>query len=164
MSERSALREPMVWLMIGLPAASVVFAFWLLAAAIHSGGADEISDAVQSTGDAQVSDIGPDARAHSMKLSAILHVQDAAIDVFPVNGEFVHDQALVLVLSHPTDAKQDRRFILKPDAMGWHVNGDIRTSHDWIAQLAPANQHWRLRGRLKMAQHAVRMDPAFAGD
>ncbi len=164
MNERKAMHEPMVWLMIGLPAASVVAGIWLLASAIRSGGADEVSDEVHRTADVQVAEIGPDTRAQSMQLSAVLHLGTTAIDVFPVNGDFARNQSLVLTLSHPTDAKQDRHFILKPSDLGWRIVGDVRAGHDWIAQLAPADQHWRLRGRLKAGQSAARMGPAFAGD
>lgn len=164
MNERPALREPMVWLMIGLPAASVVFAFWLLVAAIRSGGADEVTDTVRRTADVQVAEIGPDVRAQSMKLLALLRVEDAALDVLPVNGDFARNQSLILTLSHPTDAKQDRRFILRPNALGWRIPGDVRASHDWIVQLASSDGSWRLHGRIKAGQRAVRMEPAFAGD
>jgi hypothetical protein len=164
MNKRHALREPMVWLVVGLPLAAVIAAFWLLAAAITSGGADEISDAVQSAGEAQVADLGPDARAQSMKLSAIVHLDSSAIDVFPVNGAFARNQTLVLTLSHPTDARQDRRFVLKPNALGWRILADVRAGHDWIAKLAPADQLWRLRGRIKAGQLAAHLGPASVAD
>ena len=164
MGERSPLREPMVWLMIGLPAASVVAAFWLLASSVRSGGADEVGDDVRSTAQMQVTELGPDARAQSMKLSAVLRLEDAAIDVLPVNGEFARNQALILTLSHPTDAKQDRRLILQPSELGWRISGDVRAGHDWIAQLAPADERWRLRGRIKAGQRAAHLGSALVGD
>ena len=63
MDERPFLREPMVWLMLGLPLASVVAGVGLLVAAVRSGGADEVTDVVQGTAQIQVSTLGPDARA-----------------------------------------------------------------------------------------------------
>ena len=164
MGERSPWREPMVWLMIGLPAASVVVGLALVVAAVRSGGADEVSDDVRSTAQMQVSELGPDARAQTMKLSAVLRLEDAAVDVLPVNGDFVRNQALILTLSHPTDATQDRRLILQPSELGWRIAGDVRAGHDWIAQLAPADGRWRLRGRLKAGQRAGYLGPALVGD
>jgi len=164
MGERSPWREPMVWLMIGLPAASVVVGLALVVAAVRSGGADEVSDDVRSTAQMQVTELGPDARAQAMKLSAVLRLEDAAVDVLPVNGDFVRNQALILTLSHPTDATQDRHFILQPSELGWRIAGDVRASHDWIAQLAPADGRWRLRGRLKAGQRAGYLGPALVGD
>lgn len=164
MGERSPWREPMVWLMIGLPAASVVVGLALVVAAVRSGGADEVSDDVRSTAQMQVSELGPDARAQAMKLSAVLRLEDAAVDVLPVNGDFVRNQALILTLSHPTDATQDRRLILQPSELGWRIAGDVRAGHDWIAQLAPADGRWRLRGRLKAGLRAGYLGPALVGD
>ena len=164
MTERSARREPMVWLMIGLPAFSVVVSAVLLAAALQNGGAVEVSDRVESFGEIQVAELGPDERAQSLKLSAVLRVEDAAIDVLPVSGGFARDQALILILVHPTDATQDRRLVLQPSEFGWRIIGDVRVGHDWIAQLAPSDQRWRLHGRLKTGQRVARLGSAFAGD
>jgi hypothetical protein len=162
--ERSALREPMVWLMVGLPAASVVAGLGLVAAAVLSGGADEVSDTVQRTGQIQVSELGPDANALSMKLSAVLRLDDTAVEILPVNGLFVRDQSLVLVLSHPTDAGKDRRLILAPTATGWRLTGKLRSDHDWIARLGPVDGSWRVQGRIKSGTHAVYLRPALAAD
>jgi len=158
---RHALSEPMVWLTIGLPAASVVFAFWLLAAAVRTGGADEIAENVQRTADVQVADLGPDAKAHALNLAAVLHVDAKGVAVFPAQGAFARGQTLVLTLSHPADMRQDRRLVLQPDASGWRIAGDLRKGHDWIARLEPLDGSWRLRGRLKADGLAVRLDPAL---
>jgi hypothetical protein len=164
MTERYALREPMVWLVFGLPLAAVIASFWLLASAISSGGADEIADVVQTTGDAHVTDLGPDAHARSMNLSAVLHMEKSAVDVYPVTGVFARRQVLVLTLSHPTDARRDRRVVLQPDATGWRVPDDMRAGHDWNVQLAPADQTWRLRGRIKAGELAAHLSPALTAD
>lgn len=163
MAERPALREPMVWLMIGLPAASVIAGIALVVTAVRSGGADTVHDEVRRTAQIQVAELGPDALAESMKLSAVLRLEAAAIDVLPVTGEFGRDRPLTLILSHPTDASQDRQLILRPSALGWRITGDLGTSHDWIAQLAPADGRWRVRGRLKAGQRAAHLGPALAG-
>jgi len=54
----------MVWLVFAIPAASVVAAFALLAAAARSSGTDDlVADKVQRTAQLQVADLGPDANA-----------------------------------------------------------------------------------------------------
>jgi hypothetical protein len=161
MSERSAFREPMVWLIVGLPAASVVAGLLLLTSAVRSGGADEVNDQVQRTAQIQQSELGPDARAASMKLSAVLSLGEGTVDLLPASGEFSRDRALVLSLSHPVDASQDRRLILQPSKLGWHAAVDIPVGHDWILRLAPLDGRWRLQGRLKIGEHAVRLAPAL---
>lgn len=163
MGERPAFREPMVWLMVGLPAASVFAGIALVVTAVRSGGADTVNDDVQRTAQIQVTELGPDARAESMKLSAVLRLEAAAIDVLPVTGEFGRNRALTLVLSHPTDATQDRHLVLQPTELGWRIVGDVRANHDWIAQLAPADGRWRVRGRLKAGQRAAHLGPALVG-
>lgn len=164
MTERKALREPMVWLMIGLPAASVVAGLLLVATAVRSGGADEVTDDVRRTAQIQVAELGPDAQAHEMKLSAVLSLDKAATQVLPVNGDFVRNEELLLMLSHPTDAAQDRQLTLKPTELGWRAEVLPSSRHDWIVQLAPADGRWRLRGRLKSGQRAAHLGPALVGD
>ncbi len=164
MSERRALREPMVWLIIGLPAASVVAGLMLVATAVRSGGADEVTDDVRRTAQIQVSELGADALAESMKLSAVLSLDNATAQVLPVNGEFVRNEALLLTLSHPTDSTQDLRLNLEPNELGWRAVVEPGTAHDWIAQLAPADGRWRLRGRLKAGERAAHMGPALVGN
>ncbi len=164
MVRQSPWREPMVWLMVGLPAASVVAGIGLLVVALRSGGADTVRDDVQRTAQVQVSELGPDARAQTMKLSAVLRLEDSSLEVLPVNGEFARSEGLILTLSHPTDATQDRELILQPTELGWHAGTDARASHDWIAELVPIDRQWRMRGRLKAGQRAARMGAALRAD
>ena len=164
MSERPALREPMVWLIVGLPAASVVAGIMLVITAVRSGGADTVIDDVQRTAQIQVTELGPDARARSMNLAAVLRLDAGTIEVLPVSGEFASNGALILTLSHPTDATQDRRLSLRPTSLGWRIAGDARADHDWIAQLAPVDRRWRVRGRLKAGQESAYLGPALVAD
>jgi hypothetical protein len=161
---RPALREPMVWLIAGLPLAAVVAAFWLLAVAIRSGGADEVQENVRVAAGMQVADTGPDARAQELKLSAVLSLSDGKVSVLPASGAFARNEPLVLTLSHPVDARADRRLLLQADGSGWHLAGNLRAGHDWIAELAPHDGSWRLRGRLRAGQLAAYLGPASAGN
>lgn len=163
MTERSPLREPMLWLVIALPLASVVAGVGLVITAVRSGGDDVGIDPVQRMAQVQQSELGPDARATAMQLSAVLRLQPGRIEVYPAHGEFPRDQPLRLRLVHPTDAALDRAAELLPDALGWHADGDFSAAHDWRVQLAPADGHWRVQGRLQAGQQAVNLRPALAG-
>lgn len=161
--QRPALREPMVWLLIGLPLASMVFAFWLLWAAVRTDGADDLGENVKRTGEAQVADLGPDARARELGLVAVLRVGDNGVEVYPAQGSYAHASSLVLTLRHPTDARQDRSLRLVAAAIGWQVAGAIDRSHDWRVQLTSNDGHWRLRGRLPAGRSSVRLEPSVGG-
>lgn len=164
MDKRPAWREPMLWLVVGLPLASVVAGLMLVASAISSGGADTVSDDVRRTAQIQVTELGPDARAKELKFSAVLRVEGSIVEVLPANGPFKRNQALLLTLSHPTDSMQDRKLILRPSETGWRASGKIPLDHDWIARLAPTNSEWRLHGRLQRGRHATYLAPALAAD
>lgn len=150
--------------MVALPAASVVAGLMLLATAIRTGGADEVHDDVSRTAQIQQSDIGPDARAASMNLSAVVSLNDGIVALLPATGEFARDQPLLLQMSHPVDASQDRRLELQPDTLGWRAAADLAANHDWILELAPNDHSWRIHGRLKAGERAARLGPALSGN
>jgi uncharacterized protein len=162
-SRRPFWKEPMVWLVWGLPLASVVAGVGLVVTAVRAGGADPVIDDVQRVSQIQTTDLGPDERAAQRKLSALVQVRPGHVDLTAVTGEFERDGELVLVMTHPTDAAQDLRLPLARTTTGWTAAADIDTRHDWNLQLAPGNTHWRLRGRLQKDMQASRLAPALAG-
>ena len=65
-----------------------------------------------------------------------------------------------LLTSHPTDAAQDRRVVLKPSAHGWQGAATIAANHDWLLRLAPADGQWRVVGRMVRGA-PTRLGPAL---
>ena len=163
MTERPAWREPMVWLTAGLPAASVVAGLLLVVTAVRAGGADEVDAPVQLRAQAQVSELGPDETARNLQVSALVRLDADRIEVLPVSGPVPRDQPLVLALSHPTDAAQDRRIVLLPGAHGWQAPATLSTGHDWLLRLAPEDGRWRVVGRMVRGA-TTRVGPALAPD
>lgn len=161
--QRHPLREPMLWLTIALPAAAVVAGVALVVTAVRSGGDDMVIDPVRRTAQIQVSELGPDERARALKLTALVRVDDGALEVLPIDGGFARNEPVTLVLSHPSQAAQDRRVELAPSELGWRAATPLDLSHDWLLQLAPQDHGWRLRGRLKAQQRAARVGPALPG-
>ncbi|KAF1717206.1 FixH family protein [Pseudoxanthomonas wuyuanensis] len=155
-------REPMIWLVAGLPLASIVAGVGLVVIAVNSGGADTVTDRVQRVAQIQTADLGPDQQAAGMKLSAVMRADDGVIEVLPVSGEFPRDQPLSLRLTHPAQAKADLQLELAPTATGWRLGTELDSSHDWGLELAPADNRWRLRGRLPRMQHAAHLAPSLA--
>ena len=71
---RPWFREPLVWLVIGLPAMVVVAGVWTLVVAARAGGADSVPDTVRRTAQVQQADLGPDREAARLGLEAELAV------------------------------------------------------------------------------------------
>jgi len=162
-------RNPVMWLVIGLPILSIVAGVGLVVVALESGGDDAVIDTVQRTAQIQTTELGPDQRAQSMKLSAVLHVDAKGIDLLPVgggfsNGDVPRNAPLKIVLSHPSDATLDRTVELRPSELGWHADLALPLDHDWLLQLTPNDTQWRLRGRLVAGQGAAHLAPAIAGN
>ena len=86
----------MVWLVVALPLASVVAGIALLVIAARSGSNDAVADPVQRTAQIQVADLGSDALARQLRLTAILRTDANLVEVLPVTGEFQRDAPLRL--------------------------------------------------------------------
>jgi hypothetical protein len=160
--KRSPWREPMVWMLVALPLASVVASALLITAALRSGGDDAIADPVQSTAQIQVSDLGPDLQAQQRQLSAVLRVGAGFVEVLPATGDFDRRAPLQLSLRHPTIAAADLALQLQPTATGWRARIFLDSGHDWRLQLAPSDGRWRILGRLPKGQQAVRLAPVLS--
>ena len=164
-SRSGLLHNPVMWLIIGLPLLVIVAGFATLYIAIDAGGSDAIADEVRRTAQIQTTELGPDERASSLKLSAVLSVHDDHLEVLPASGSLVDDKALRgkplrLLLQHPTLAAEDRELKLTPTATGWRTEHALDARHDWRIQLLPEGTAWRLRARLPAGQRGVLLAPA----
>ena len=153
--------NPVLWLVIGLPAAAIAASFALLASAIESGGSDAIADHVVATGDQQVSDISPDLHAQQLGLSAIVRLDHGLLQVLPVSGSFDRNASVQVSMRHPVNATLDLENRLRPDRYGWSIKAEPGQSNDWIVQLASTDGSWRIRGRLLKDQRAALLKPVF---
>lgn len=159
--KHSGLREPMVWLVIGLPLTAVIGSLALVVAAVRSGGADAVADRVQRTGQIQTADLGPDARAAQLRLGAVVQSDAGMLRVFPAGGRFVRSETLLLTLLHPQHEAADRTIEMRPDALGWQATLALDDSHDWKVQVSDRRGSWRLRGRLSQGQRAAHLGPSL---
>ena len=164
-ADTTLFRNPMLWLIVGLPAAVIVAGFATLAIAIDAGGSYAIPDDVRRTAQIQTSELGPDERAAALKLSAVLSVRDGHLEVLPASGPLLDDASLRnrplrLLLQHPTLAAADRELKLTPTTIGWRVDHRLDTDHDWRLQLLPEGTAWRLRARLPAGQRGVLLAPS----
>ena len=158
--KKSIWRMPVMWLVVGLPLASIIAGVGLVITAVNTGGADSVTDKVDRMSQIQTTDLGPDSQAQALKLSAIVRIDAGMVEVLPVTGEFGRNLPLRLSLEHPLQAQEDRVLELKPSVRGWQVEADIDDAHDWRLQLTPADTRWRLKGRLPRQQYAARLAPS----
>ncbi len=161
-AHRHPLREPMVWMVIGLPAAVVVAGLFTLSLAIRSGGADVVIDPVSRVGKGQTIDLEPDRAAARLGLSAELQLagDTEAVELRTLGGSF--DAPLLrLVLSHPSEARGDLSLDLvkiADDRYGGRLA--LPRDHAWNLHLAPADAAWRLQGRLERDALSAPLSPA----
>jgi hypothetical protein len=159
--QRKAWREPMVWLVFGLPAFAVVASFLLLSQALRGGPDDAVIDTVHHTAQMQVTDLGPETNAARLGLSATLLASQTGLAVVPVSGRFDRAATLQLTLAHPANDDHDRRLTLTPGERGWEGAAIPLDANDWIIRLEAADGSWRLRGRLSRGQRAVLLTPTL---
>jgi uncharacterized protein len=138
-----AARNPMVWLVVGLPALVVVAAFATLAIAIGAGGSDALPDNVNRMAQIQTTDLDADEYAAAQRLSAVLSIGEGMIEILPASGELLKDEAvrkqpLTLRLQHPTRSAEDRELLLQPTDHGWRIAERLDLAHDWRVQLIAA--------------------------
>ena len=107
----------------------------------------------------QVADLGPDARAQRLGLSAVVRVTKDSVEVLPVTGDFDRRIGLTLALRHPALAAKDRVITLVPSDTGWRGEVAVELAHDWNVQLAPRDGRWRLQGRWPAHQQAMYVSP-----
>jgi len=161
--KRPFWREPMMWLVLGLPLASVVAGVILVSLAARDSS-DSVGDVVTRTAQIQVADLSPDARARDLRLSAIVRVDDGFLEVLPVTGEFERQAPLRLVLRHPTQAASDLELRADPGDNGWRAEATLDAGHDWKLEVMPEGMPWRLQGRLPAGQRAAHVKPALSGE
>jgi len=158
-------REPMLWLVLALPAAVVVAGFLTLAIAIRSGGDDAVRDPVQRVGKGQTIDLGPDrvAAQRSLRGRLQLAADTEAVELVADGADFDADR-LTLRLSHPTEAREDLSLeLVRVDAQRHLGRLVVPRDHAWNLQLAPADGSWRLQGRLARDALSADLSPAVDG-
>lgn len=159
---RPVWREPMVWLVVAIPLASMVASFVLLYSAARStGNNDAVTDQVQRTAQIQVQDLAADLAARERGLIARMSVEDGRLVLHADAGDFPRDTPLELALQHPLRAREDIHVTLQPDADGWNAQQSLPLDHDWNLTLSPPDGSWRLQGRLSRDQRSTTLRPAL---
>ncbi|PJK04785.1 nitrogen fixation protein FixH [Lysobacteraceae bacterium NML95-0200] len=157
-------REPMLWLVVGLPLVVVIASFITLYLAITSGDVAESRDEVQRLGRVlQETDLGPDEQAKALGLTALVRERDGKVEVVPMAGRWQRQNPLRLLAEHPIDSSQDRTLEMTPQPGGsWLSSSDFENErqNDWKFALSDIDGSWRLRGRMPKDQLSAVLTPA----
>jgi uncharacterized protein len=147
--QRKAWQEPMVWLMAGIPALTVVAGITTLIIALQSGPMDLIPAAVQRVAQAQTLDSAEDQTAADGNYRAYLIIEQGtqpwsiSVKTIPMS---LAEKDMRLVFVHPNRADRDIDVLL-PANVGKAV---MRTPIDFVAQqiiLSDSKKTWRLVGQ-----------------
>lgn len=162
-SRASPWRQPVFWLVLGMPAVMVVAGVMMVRTAVGVGSTDSRDPLVQRTAQMQTVDLSADLAASKAQLRGSLRQHAGALELV-INGAAIdRTMPLVLRLQHPVDARADRRVILTAEADGvWRARLDLAHGHDWLLELAPESAAWRLKGRWLRQQDAAELRPAFS--
>ncbi len=156
-----AWSQPILWLVLALPAAMVVAGVFMVRSAIGMGSTDATTDRVLKTAQVQTTDLTADLNARDAGLMAQLQLVDGFIEVVPTAGVFARAQPLTLLLRHPIDTRADRVLQMQPDARRWRVAYTADSKHDWLLELRPADGRWRLQGRWVRGNSGARLQSSL---
>ena len=151
--------NPVLWLAIGIPAATVVAGVWTLFVASGDSATDSHPDQVRRTAQVQEASLEADQTAAREGLSARVQIgiDHVLVTVSPTAGT----HAPVLTLRHPIEAALDRELPLSPYPGGWRADKPLVAKHGWQVQLVSADGRWRLVGRYRPGDTQLALKPAL---
>ena len=142
---RPAWREPLVWLVVGIPAATVVagaFTWWIAAQRADSNVADDY----YKRGLAINRSLERESRARALGLRAELTLAGENDLRLRLTGGAVLPPAVTVLLTHPVRAEQDRKLTLERQADGgYRIVAPQVGAGSWDVSIEA--QDWRVAGR-----------------
>lgn len=160
--ERRWHQEPLVWLVISIPALTVVAGLTTVVVANRSADTVVIDD-FRKEGLAIHQDPRRDEAAQRLGVAADVTAGDGSLHVVLAPGRAAAPERLVVLLSHATRAEHDRMITLERGADGEYraVVPPLPAGH-WHVELSPANREWRLTGDFqdRATALALRASPA----
>lgn len=153
-------RNPVAWLMIVIPAATVLAGVWTLWLAASESGVDTNPDTVRRTAQVQVTSLEPDENASRLGLRGRAWIDGDAllVSVQPTAGLVAPQLQLV----HPIENSLDRLLELRPDPRGWRAEASLGGKEAWHLRLLAADGSWRLVGRYQPGDTEVLLEPSVS--
>lgn len=142
---RPAWREPLVWMVFGIPGLTVVaglFTWWIAAQRADSNVAEDW----YKRGVTINRSLERESRAQALGLSARLHLADHHDLRVTLRGTGPLPASVTVLLIHPVRAEQDRRLVLdrQPDG-GYRTVSPLVGAGNW--GLAIEADDWRIATR-----------------
>ena len=142
----SAIREPMVWLIFGIPIVTAIAGFYTLYIAGQAKATDVVNMPVARIAQVQEADLTADENAARANISARLNIADGQ---WVISGPAsLGSDTLLLDLQHPIDKSQDLSLELHRQGNTFVSRTPVNKNNDWLLQLSNKQKQWRLVGRL----------------
>jgi uncharacterized protein len=147
LAQRSPWREPWVWLIVGIPALTVVagiFTWWIAAQRADSNVAEDY----YKRGLAINRSLEREARARTLGIGATIELHDGNDLRVRFDGAFPAEppRSITVQLTHPVRAEQDRKLSLDRQADGdYRIRSPLVAAGNW--GLTIEAQDWRLAAR-----------------
>jgi len=139
-------REKLVWLIIAIPASSIIFGIFMLTMAIN-GKDTLIRDDYYKDGLMINQEIERDLKAHQLGLTAELILDGTQVTVRLSSNQVLGSSELIkLQLLHPTLADNDIELMMINDGDHFRANIEKPINGRRYVQLSNQNDEWRLKG------------------
>jgi hypothetical protein len=149
------------WVLIALPAASVIASLTLVSIAVQTRDS-LVRDDYYKAGRAINQELGRDRMAATLGVDAALALDQGRVNVRLGAGEQLDEPALTLSLRHPTLAERDREVLLtRIDSDLYVADLGVLPQAWWHVELTPPHRAWRLTGRWALpAEERLSLEPA----
>lgn len=156
-------REPMMWLVVGIPAVLVAASLVLVAISVRVGADEALPVDVRRTAQIQQEDLRADRAAIDLGLRGTLAI-DARTGAVEVRLAPLPDSTatLALTLIHPSRAAQDRRLTLTRSGDRFLGRVPLPLPAAWTVQVAAADGAWRVAGRFERGRIEVPLAPKLS--
>jgi len=148
--QRPVWKEPMVWLIAGLPATVVVASF--VTYYIAATNIDPLVNAgYHKEGLAPIQDTTKYQRAAELAINGELVIHDGVAEIMLTGRMEALPSGLELLLQHPSDAAQDTKILFSDRGAGLYAGllpASLSGKRQWI--LEPEDRSWRLSGELAL--------------
>lgn len=143
---------PIVWLMIALPASSVVLGAALLIIAVKNAD-DVVADDWYKQGRTINRNLDNEAVAQRFGLAVTFELHsDKTHAQLSAKTPIAWPEQLQLALRHPAFAKEDKVLALAHQGEGHYIGEAIHyNGHDAIVTITPIDNYWRLQHRVSLS-------------